>query len=388
MTPDRGTGVWRALPWPLRYAAASAGCALVIAAAVYLLLRLAVLVAPLTLAVIIGLLLTALLQPVTALVCRLGAPRSVGALAGVFVLLVVVVVPVLLMWQVVAQQAGELPGQLGQGWERTRDWLGGAFGVSDRQLDTAVDQAGEKVRKAVAPNAAAYAMGAVEAFGAALLSLVLVFFLLKDGPAIVTWSRGLLPAHSRDRWSEAAGNGWRALARYARGTVAVAAIDAVGIGAALLVIGVPLALPLTLLTFVAAFVPVLGATVAGVVATLVALAAGGPIDALLVLAAVIIVQQVEGNVLEPLIMGRALRLHPAVVLVAVTAGALTGGVAGAMVSVPVTAVAYQVTRTVLRRRDEPDAGHPDAGQPDAEQPDAGRPAAEDTPEHAAAKAGG
>jgi putative heme transporter len=88
------------------------------------------------------------------------------------------------------------------------------------------------------------------------------------------------------------------------------------------------------------------------VATLVALAAGGPIDALLVLAAVIIVQQVEGNVLEPLIMGRALRLHPAVVLVAVTAGALTGGVAGAMVSVPVTAVVYQVTRTALRPHHE------------------------------------
>ncbi|MEV0130345.1 AI-2E family transporter [Dactylosporangium sp. NPDC050688] len=353
MTPDRRTGVWRALPWSLRYAAAAAGCALVVAAAVYLLLRLAVLVAPLTLAVVVALLLTALLQPVAALVCRLGAPRALGALAGVLVLLVVLLVPALLMWQAVAQQAGELPGELGQGWQRTRDWLAGTVGVSEQRLDAAVQQGGERLRTAVAPNAAAYAMSAVEAFGAALLSLVLVFFLLKDGPSIVGWSRGLLPEHSRDRWSEAAANGWRALARYARGTVAVAAIDAVGIGAALLVIGVPLALPLTVLTFVAAFVPVLGATLAGAVATLVALAAGGPVDALLVLAAVIVVQQVEGNVLEPLIMGRALRLHPAVVLVAVTAGAITGGVAGAMVSVPLTAVVYQVTRTALRDRDEP-----------------------------------
>jgi predicted PurR-regulated permease PerM len=348
MTPDRGTGVLRALPWSLRYAAAVAGCVLLVAAAVYLLLRLAVMVAPLTLAVLVALLLTALLQPVTALVCRLGAPRAVGALAGVFVLLVVLVVPVLLMWQAVATQAGELPEELGQGWERTRGWVSATFGVAEPQLDNAVQQGGERVRRAVAPNATAYAMSAVEALGAALLSLVLLFFLLKDGPSIVAWSRDRLPEHSRERWSEAGANGWRALARYARGTVAVAAIDAVGIGAALLVIGVPLALPLTVLTFVAAFVPVLGATVAGVVATLVALAAGGPVDALLVLAAVIVVQQVEGNVLEPLIMGRALRLHPAVVLVAVTAGALVGGVAGAAVAVPLTAVVYQVTRTVLR----------------------------------------
>lgn len=142
-------------------------------------------------------------------------------------------------------------------------------------------------------------------------------------------------------------DGWRVLARYARGMVVIAAVDAVGIGVALLVIGVPLALPLALLTFVAAFVPVLGATVAGAVAALVALAANGPMDALLVLAAVIAVQQAEGNLLEPLIMGHALRLHPAVVLIAVTAGALTAGVAGALIAVPLTAVIYRVSRTVL-----------------------------------------
>jgi predicted PurR-regulated permease PerM len=129
--------------------------------------------------------------------------------------------------------------------------------------------------------------------------------------------------------------------------VMVAAIDATGIGLALVVIGVPLVLPLTLLTFVSAFVPLIGATVAGAAAVLVALAAGGPVDALLVLAAVIAVQQAEGNLLEPLIMSRALRLHPVVVLVAVTAGGLLGGVAGALVAVPVTAVLYRIVRTLL-----------------------------------------
>jgi predicted PurR-regulated permease PerM len=109
---------------------------------------------------------------------------------------------------------------------------------------------------------------------------------------------------------------------------------------------VPLALPLALLTFVAAFVPIIGATVAGAVAVLVALAAKGPLDALLVLAVVIAVQQIEGNLLEPLIMGRALRLHPAVVLVAVAAGSLTAGVAGAIVAVPITAVVFRVWKSL------------------------------------------
>ncbi len=347
--PQRG--VWQSLPWSLRYAAAAAGCVLVVAAAVHLALRLAVLVAPLTLAVAIALLLTALLQPVTEAVCRRGAPRALGALAGLLALLAVLVVPGVLLWPLAAGQAAQLPGQLEKGWARTRQWLTDSpLGVTGDQIDAAIDRVVDQIR-AAAPNLAASAMGALEALGAAVLALVLVFFLLKDGSAMAGWFGRLLPEHSRQRWSEAAGKGWHALAAYARGTMAIAAIDAVGIGGALLALGVPLALPLALLTFVSAFVPILGATVAGAVATLVALAANGPVDALLVLGAVVLVQQLEGNLFEPLIMGKALRLHPAVVLVAVTAGALTGGVAGALVAVPVTAVVYQVARTVLNHPD-------------------------------------
>jgi len=107
---------------------------------------------------------------------------------------------------------------------------------------------------------------------------------------------------------------------------------------------VPLALPLAVLTFLASFVPVLGATAAGAVAVLVALAANGPVDALLVLAAVIFVQQAEGNLLEPLIMSRAVRLHPVVILIAVTAGTLYAGVGGALLATPVVAVAYRMVQ--------------------------------------------
>jgi len=136
-----------------------------------------------------------------------------------------------------------------------------------------------------------------------------------------------------------------------RGTVIVAAVDAVGIGAALLLVGVPLALPLALLTFVAAFVPIIGATVAGAAAVLVALVANGQDDQRVHRAAVIIVQQTEGNLLEPLVMGRAVRLHPAVILVAVAAGTVLAGVAGAIVAVPITAVAYRVIATLANSDD-------------------------------------
>jgi predicted PurR-regulated permease PerM len=340
-TDKRSTkGVWESLSWSLRYGAVACACLLLIAAAVYLLVRLAVLVAPLTLAILVAFLLAALLEPVAGLVGRLPVPRAVAALAAILVLLAVLVLPGVLVWSVTARQAQDLPQQLGQGWERTKEWLVG-IGVSEGQLDRITQQISDQAG-AAGGNLTATAMGVVEALGAALLALVLLFFLLKDGRRMAAWATDRFPVRSRERAARAAHDGWDALARYARGTVAVAAIDAIGIGIGLVIIGVPLALPLAVLTFVAAFVPIIGATVAGAVAVLVALAANGPVDALLVLAVVVAVQQIEGNLLEPLIMGRALRLHPAVVLVAVSAGALLAGVAGALVAVPITAVAYRM----------------------------------------------
>ena len=336
-------GVWESMAWSLRYGAVASLCLLLIVAAVLLLVRFAVLVAPLTLAVLVALLLAALLEPVARLVCRLPVPRAVGAFAAILVLFGLLVLPAILLWDVTARQAADLPQQLDEGWARTQEWLVG-LGIGAEQLDRITQQLKEQAG-AAGGNLTATAMGVAEALGAALLALVLLFFLLKDGPLMAGWLTDRFPRRSRDRVARAGRDGWEALGKYARGTVAVAAIDAIGIGAGLLIIGVPMALPLAMLTFVAAFVPVIGATVAGAVAILVALAANGPGDALLVLAVVVVVQQVEGNLLEPLIMGRALRLHPAVVLVAVSAGALLAGVAGALVAVPVTAVVYRVWRS-------------------------------------------
>ncbi|MBP7994580.1 MAG: AI-2E family transporter, partial [Candidatus Microthrix sp.] len=144
---------------------------------------------------------------------------------------------------------------------------------------------------------------------------------------------------------------WTALSGYVRGTATIALIDALGIGLALLVLGVPLVIPLTMLVFLGGFLPVIGATVAGLVAVLVALADGGPLTALLVLAAVIAVQQLEGHILQPVIMRRAVSLHPIVILVALATGSAMLGIVGAFLSVPAAAVISAVGNE-LRLRSE------------------------------------
>lgn len=357
--------VTRLAPTGLLRAGLVCASVLLIAAVVILAARMLVRLGPVTLAVVAALLLTALLLPVVDGLTRLRLPRGLAALAGVLGLLAVLVGPIVLVGQQVGSQFGDLGGRLDEGVGRVRDWATGAFPVSEQQLDQLWQQARDGASKAV-PSPASGAVLATEALGAALLALVLLFFLLKDGHHMWHWLLGRLPNRWRHRADAAGSAGWHALAGYVRGTVVVAAVDAVGIGAALLIVGVPLALPLALLTFVSAFVPIIGATVAGAAAVLVALVANGPTQALIILAAVIAVQQTEGNLLEPLVMGRAVRLHPAVILVAVAAGTVLAGVAGAIVAVPTVAVAYRVITTLARTRNQAD---PKPLSPDPPPPD-------------------
>jgi predicted PurR-regulated permease PerM len=244
-----------------------------------------------------------------------------------------------------------LSQQLDEGLQRSRDFVTGTLPVSDAQLDKLAGQVRDGLGGGT-PDPVGGARTAAEVFGSALLALVLLFFLLKDGRSMWHWVLRRLTGPNRTVTAEAGRAGWRTLGSYSRGTMIIAAIDAIGIGLALVLLGVPLALPLALITFLGGFVPIIGATVAGAVAVLVALAANGPTTALLVLAAVIAVQQIEGNLLEPLIMKRQVQLHPAVILVVVTAGTLIAGVAGAFVSVPIAAVAYRVVDTVQRHREQ------------------------------------
>jgi putative heme transporter len=332
------------------------GSVLLVAGVVVLVALLLARLAPVTLAVVAALLLTALLVPVVDALARRRVPRGLAALAGVLLLLVALVGPLVLIGQQVVSQFGDLGSRLDEGVGRVRGWIVGTLPISEQQLDQLVQQARDAGRSAAA-NPISGASMAVEVLGAALLALVLLFFLLKDGHRMWAWLLDRLPDRRRERADAAGRAGWHALSGYVRGTIIVAAVDAIGIGAALLIVGVPLALPLALLTFIAAFVPIIGATVAGAAAVLVALVANGPTQALIILAAVIAVQQAEGNLLEPLVMGRAVRLHPAVILVAVAAGTVLAGVAGAIVAVPVVAVAYRVIST-LARHETPHDGEP------------------------------
>jgi predicted PurR-regulated permease PerM len=183
-----------------------------------------------------------------------------------------------------------------------------------------------------------------------LLALVILFFLLKDGPAMVAWALSHFEGERRVTVEELANVVWAQVSAFARGQTFIAAFDAVATAVALLVIGVPLVVPLTLLTFLGGFIPLVGPIVAAVVAGLVALADGGPAAALWVVLAEVAIQQAEGNLLEPLVLGRVLRLHPLVILLAVVTGGVVGGIAGAFVAAPIAAASI-AAGSYFRARD-------------------------------------
>jgi putative heme transporter len=348
-TPSRRDSAWEAVPWLLRVAALYGACLVALAAAVWVIGRALLAVSALSVAVAAAVLLAALLQPVSALLRRLRVPAALAAFGGVLTLLGLIGLAVLLLVDQVANQFEDLGSTLSSGLRNVRrSIVDGPLPITEEQLDRLVELTRQQIGRTADPAAGASA--ALQSLGGALLALVLLFFLLKDGDRMWAWFLRLFPDRTRRAVDEAGRTGWWTLSRYVRGTMAVAAVDAVGIGLALLLIGVPLVGPLALLTFLGGFVPIVGATVAGAAAVLVALVANGTTDALLVLAAVIAVQQLEGNLLEPLIVGQAVKLHPAPVLLAVTGGTLLAGIAGAVVAVPIMAVLYRMGLVLLRHR--------------------------------------
>lgn len=340
------------LPRRLQTAAAYGLVFLIFAAAGYVLIQILAAVSSLVLAIAAALLLAALLMPLVELLCRLHLPRGLATLVAVVMLLAVVGLVGVLMAMGLAREAGDLAAGVTGGLDVIRDWLvNGPLQISQSQLDRLTAQAAEQLR-GVGRRSLRGASTVLEAIGMAALAIVLLFFLLKDGPVMSRWLLRAVSGRHRERAEQAAASGWKALQGYVRGAVVIAAIDATGIGVGLAILGVPLALPLALVTFIASFVPLVGATVAGALAVLVGLATKGPTTALLVLVVVLLVQNLEGNLLEPLVMGRAVRLHPAVVLVAVAAGALVAGIGGALLATPLTAMTYRIVRT-LRDRSGP-----------------------------------
>ncbi len=289
-----------------------------------------------------ALLLSTLLAPPTRSLERGGLrPGAATALVFVVALLVVTALTAVLVPPIV-DQFDDVGRQVSGGIDEVgRTVASGPFGMSEREVQQAIDDAGERLGKQSGSVVSGVLNGAVivgQLLAQLLLTVVLAFFFVKDGSRIWGWVVGLFPRRRREDVRRVGSSGWGILSAYVRGIALVGLVDAVLIGLALAVLGVPLVLPLAALTFVAAFVPLIGAFVAGAAAALVALVAGGPVTALIVVVVVIVVQQVEGNLLYPLVVGRSMDLHPVAILLAVSCGAVVAGIIGALVAVPLTAV--------------------------------------------------
>lgn len=283
-----------------------------------------------------------------------------GVLAAVFA---VIVLPV-------AEQADDVVTGIEGGLERIEEWVSGPpLNLGDDAVGQAVDDGVAQLQER-AGDIVGIVLGGVGAIGSALVAialiLILIFFFLKDGPKFLPWLAEQTGPGAGRHVRELGSRYFASLASFMRSQMVVGLLDAVAIGIGLLIIGVPLVLPLSLLTFLGAFVPVIGAFVAGGVAVLVALVSNGPVAALIVLAIIVVVQQLEGNVFAPILQGKSLHLHAAVVILVVIAGSSVAGITGAFLAVPVaalTAITWRYARTQLEDRptepepaDEPPAG--------------------------------
>jgi predicted PurR-regulated permease PerM len=311
-------------------------------AVIWGLTQLKVVVIPVLLAVILG----AAFAPVVGWLVRRGVPRTLAALITLLgTLFILSLLLTLVVWQVVRQWS-TLVRSASEGFAQLQELLAGFNIPVDReQLETYRDQLVDYVTSAEFGSRALGGVSLVtEIVAGTFLLIVVLYFFLKDGDKI--WRFFLRPLNPERvaRGERIGRTGLRVLGGYVRGTAIVALVDAVAIGAALFILQVPLALPLTLIVFLGAFIPIVGATVAGILAALVALIANGPIVALIVLAVVIAVNQLEGDLLQPLVMGQSLRLHPLVILLALTAGTILGGIVGAILSVPIAAVSWAVVK--------------------------------------------
>ena len=336
------------LPLSMRRAAALAAAVLLIGAAAWLTTLLVLRVALVTGSLLVAVLLAALLRPLDVRLRRCGIPAALTALLCALVLIALPLGVLLLLVLRASSQLDELGASLTLAVDRLRGRLVGApLHLDDIQVDRVLDQVAAAVQGAV-PSPVAGAGAALDLLAAALLVVVAVFFLLKDGTIMWSWLLDRLPSPHQSTAAQMGSSAWAALTGYVRGTLIVALVDAALIGIGLLVLGVPLWLSLMLLTFLAGFVPLLGAVAAGVVAVLVTLVTNGSGSALVVAALVVLVQQVEGSLLQPFVTGRAVRLHPLVILSAVTAGAVLGGALGALVAVPLVASGYHAVCAATR----------------------------------------
>ena len=352
-----------AVPIGLRVTAAYAWRLLLIAAVVagiiWLVIQLKLLVIPL----MVGILITALLWPAFQWMLRHRFPRWLAVALSILGTLAIVS---LLLWLVIWQVRTQLPdvqARSAQAVEEFRQFLlEGPLHLSEAQIQGWIDQGMEFVNEqtqVLLNGALAVGTTAAHVVTGAVLSLFILICLLADGRGIWRWTLRLFPRAARPAADAAASNGFATLVNYARTQLLVAAIDAVGIGVGAALLGVPLAIPVAVLVFLGSFVPIVGAVVTGAVAVLLALVYNGPLIALAMLAVVLGVQQLEGHILQPILMGSAVKVHPLAVVLVVAGGSMVGGIPGALFAVPLAAfvnvVAVTVSTGSWRTGDQPNA---------------------------------
>ncbi|MEU5841970.1 AI-2E family transporter [Rhodococcus sp. NPDC047139] len=350
--PDRASLLGAGGIWLAKWSA----CLVVIAAGAvvlgWIIAKMWVIVLPVALAIVVS----TILWPPTRGMTKRGVPPA--AAAGLTLVMFFAVVGGIIAGIVpsVIDQVPDLANKATQGINTVQDWVKGPpINLRDEQLDNAVNAVVERVQGSAATIAGGVFTG-VSTAGSLLVTLglvlVLTFFFIKDGPRFLPWLHRVGGGRAGRHLEEVLGRMWDTLGGFIRTQALVSFIDALFIGIGLLILGVPLAPVLAILTFIGGFIPIVGAFVAGALAVLVALVANGFTTALIVLVLIIAVQQIEGNVLQPVLQSRSMNLHAAVVLLAVTAGSSLFGIVGAFLAVPVAAVAAVVIRYIGEQIDE------------------------------------
>jgi len=378
------------VPWGVDLAAAWAWRFIVIVAAGSIIVWTLAYFAAITLPIIVALLVSALVSPLVDRLRRFGVPPRLSSILVVLVGLTTIVLLLTFAGQQVANGASDLANQVAKGIGEIRDWLkDGPLKATDSQINNWLDEAQQALQERARNPELVGQLGEV---GSVLTHVVAGFFIvlfatyffLADGERIWAWCVRLAPRAARERFDTSGRVAWVSLTQFVRATVIVALVDAIGIMIVAAILRVPFVLAIGVLVFLGAFVPMIGATIAGTVAVLVALVDRGPLIALLMLGGVILVQQIEGHVLQPFLMGRWVSLHPLGVIAAIGCGVIVAGVAGALIAVPLAAAANAVVqhlaenteigedpREALEKEIRPDGeGHPDTqGTTEAEDDD-------------------
>ncbi|MGW7440249.1 AI-2E family transporter [Streptomyces sp. NPDC054849] len=334
------------IPWGMRVAAEASWRLLLLAGMLWVLMRVISEVRLVVLAFAAAMLVTAMLQPFVVRLRRLGMPRGL-ATAGTAILGFVVIglVGWFVVWQVM-ENLDDLSDRVRDGINELKLWaLDSPFHVTEKQINDLAKNLTDTIGTNTEQITTAGLQGVtvlVEVLTGMLLAMFSTLFLLYDGKRIWIWALGLVPAAARPGVAGAGPRAWRTLTAYVRGTVIVALIDAIFIGLGIYFLDVPMAVPLAVFIFLFAFIPLVGAVVSGALAVVVALVTQGVFTALMVLLVVLAVQQIEGHVLQPFILGRAVRVHPLAVVLAVAAGGMIAGIGGAVVAVPLVAVTNTV----------------------------------------------